>query len=243
MKSPLKFPRSAQAFAILLCFSSYSFGEETLSRKQIAQIQTAADHGNPDSQAQLSGLYRFGSGVKQDLSKAFMWAQKAADQGHAQSQHYLGLCYTYEMGTKKDLTEAFKWFKKSAEQGNVAAEYRVGLSYLKGDGIPRSDEKGLPWLMKAANRGDTDAKYTLGAYYHIKADRLAEELDADPDSFDFGDDSLYNTQITAYMWYNLAAAADDSSAKTNLEKLAERMDSEQITEAQKKSSEWKPNNP
>ena len=46
--------------------------------------------------------------------------------------------------------------------------------------------------------------------------------------------------VTAYMWFNLSAAAGDENAATMRNKLAEAMTPEQIAEAQKMSREWKP---
>jgi hypothetical protein len=42
------------------------------------------------------------------------------------------------------------------------------------------------------------------------------------------------------MWWNLASASGDEDAKTLRETVSKKMTTEQITEAQKLSREWKP---
>ena len=46
--------------------------------------------------------------------------------------------------------------------------------------------------------------------------------------------------VSAYMWFNLAAAHGDEEAAKRRDKLAEGMTPAQIAEAQKLAREWKP---
>ena len=47
-------------------------------------------------------------------------------------------------------------------------------------------------------------------------------------------------EVTAYMWFNLAAASGNVYAQRSREDAARRLSPEQVSEAQKRSREWKP---
>jgi hypothetical protein len=53
--------------------------------------------------------------------------------------------------------------------------------------------------------------------------------------FNYGGD-----YISAYMWFNLAAAQGNAFAEMFLKDTADKMTGEQIAEAQKLAREWKP---
>ena len=51
----------------------------------------------------------------------------------------------------------------------------------------------------------------------------------------------YRDHVSAYMWFNLAAAQGNTFADMFLKDTADKMTPEQIAEAQKLAREWKPN--
>ena len=51
----------------------------------------------------------------------------------------------------------------------------------------------------------------------------------------------YGDYVSAYMWFNLAAAQGNTFADMFLKDTADKMTPEQIAEAQKLALEWKPN--
>lgn len=53
-------------------------------------LQREADEGNPDAEFQLAGIYRSGTMVPQDLSRANHWNALAAGHGHPGAQRALG---------------------------------------------------------------------------------------------------------------------------------------------------------
>ena len=57
--------------------------------------------------------------------------------------------------------------------------------------------------------------------------------------YDNGED-VSQDDVTAHMWFNLAAASGFSEAARNRDTLARQMTSAQIAEAQKLAREWKP---
>jgi uncharacterized protein len=70
-----------------------------------------------------------------------------------------------------------------------------------------------------ADQGDVTAQTVVGLMYY----------------FNYGD------RVTAYMWFNLAAAQGNAFAEMFLRDTADKMTPAQIAEAQKLAREWKPN--
>lgn len=259
----MKLLKSAQPIAMrlfsvlpmLLFFSgTLCYAEGLPTAAEIAKIRSKAEQGDSASQAQLMVLYRYGKVVNVDYKESFKWAVKSADQGHPMAQHFLGIYYTYGMGVKKDLVTAFNWFKKSADQGYANGQYRLGACYLEGDGVPRNDVLGVEWLLKAANQDDVDSKFLLGKHYLEKSVAEMEnfeDIDTKLERFKngdysstgakFGENEYYEElQIISYMWYNLASADGHESAKEAVNLLSKAMKPDLISEAQRKSAEWKP---
>ena len=48
---------------------------------------TTAQHGDPDAQNNLAGLFSRGEGVSRDVPKALAWASLASAQGHVLAEH------------------------------------------------------------------------------------------------------------------------------------------------------------
>jgi TPR repeat protein len=77
------------------------------------------------------------------------------------------------------------------------------------------------WYRRSANQGNDLAQRRLGLLY--------ERGDGVPQDY-----------IQAYMWYKLGAANGGKSGAVLRDSLAMRMNSDQLTEAQKLAREWKP---
>jgi len=75
------------------------------------------------------------------------------------------------------------------------------------------------WYRLAADQGYAAAQYNLGL------------------SFANGE-GVPENNVAAYMWWDLAAAQGEWSAKQNKEEIKAQMTPEQIAEAQKLSAEW-----
>jgi TPR repeat protein len=74
---------------------------------------------------------------------------------------------------------------------------------------------------KAADQGLAEAQSNLGFMYE-KGEGVPED------------------DVQAYKWWNLAAAQGDDAAKRNKAIIEKEMTREQIAEAQRLSTEWKP---
>ena len=85
----------------------------------------------------------------------------------------------------------------------------------------------MRWFRLAADQGDAQAQYNLGMLY-------AKGQAGEPDN------------VSAYMWFNLAAAHFPQSdvrhdtAVASRDLLAKQMTPDQIVAAQEQGREWKP---
>jgi TPR repeat protein len=100
---------------------------------------------------------------------------------------------------------------------------------LRGDGVSQDSAEALEWFRKAADRDFAGAQGWLGIVY-------------------FHGLGVRQNYVQAHMWFNLAAAhpldlsnkKDRERAIDNLQFVTSKMTPEQIAEAQKLASEWKP---
>jgi hypothetical protein len=89
-----------------------------------------------------------------------------------------------------------------------------------GKGVPEDKKEAVKWYRKAADQGHRSAQYYLGAMYY------------------YGE-GVPKDDVEAYKWYSLSAAQGNEGAKKSKESVAGRMTAEQITEAQKRSADFK----
>ncbi len=114
----------------------------------------------------------------------------------------------------------------AAEEGDAFAQASLGLMYYDGEGVPKDYQEAAKWWRKAAEQGLASAQNNLGnMYYYGKG--------------------VPKDYVLAYMWINLAVAnstEEDVSEQgvKRRDELEKNMTPEQITEAQRRSREWKP---
>jgi len=142
-----------------------------------------------------------------------------AEQGDAIAQNDLGLMYANGEGVPQDDAEAVRWYRLAAEQGYVNAQTSFGFMYANGRGVPQDDAEAVRWYRLAAEQGYVIAQTNLGVMYST-GQGVLEDI------------------VLAYMWYNLAAAQGRDIAQGNQDILEQRMSCEQISEAQRLSTEW-----
>ena len=118
-----------------------------------------------------------------------------------------------------------KWYRKAADQGVAQSQFNLGIHYHQGKGVPQNDAEAVKWYRKAAEQGNAPAQALLGIAY------------------DSGRGVPQN-YVQAHMWLNLAASRssgkDRDIAVRTREIVASAMNPQQIAEAQKLASEWKP---
>ena len=116
-----------------------------------------------------------------------------------------------------------RWYRLAAEQGFAEAQLSLGISYANGHGVPQDEAEAVRWYRLAAENGDAESQFNLGAMY--QSGRGVPQND-----------------VTAHMWFNLAASqstgAHQNQAIQYRDIIAERLNLDQITEAQRLAREW-----
>ena len=130
---------------------------------------------------------------------------------------------------RKDYATELTIVRPLAIKGEAWAQSALGFMYENGYGVPQDYAQALTWYRKAADQGAADAQCNLGHMY--------ENGEGVPQDY-----------IQAHMWLNLAASRYSTDEKynrdqaiANRDRVAGEMTPEQIAEAQKLASEWKPN--
>lgn len=109
--------------------------------------------------------------------------------------------------------------RSCADQGYATAQTSLGFMYGNGRGVLQDDAEAVRWYRLAAERGDAIAQTNLGVMYST-GQGVPEDI------------------VLAYMWYNLAAAQGRDIAQGIKDILEQRMNREQIDEAQRLTLEW-----
>ena len=183
-------------------------------------LHPLAEGGDADAQYTLGVAYNFGEGVPQDHAEAVRWYRMAAEQGNSSAQNNLGTAYNRGEGVPQNYVEAVKWYRMAAEQGDAAGQVNLGTSYYAGEGVPQNYAEAAKWYRMAAVQGHAGGQYSFG----IMA-------------------ALLQFPEQAHAWFNLAAAQGLEPAREARDNLQSRMSREQIAEAQRIASSWKPGSP
>ena len=144
-----------------------------------------------------------------------------AEQGNPVAQSHLAWMYNFGVGVPQDYAEAAHWYRMAARQGDSVAQIYLGELYYLGRGVPQDYTEALRWYQLAAEQGEHSAQNNLGVMY-VLGRGVAQDY------------------VQAHFWYNLAAAQGDEIAEKNRDRLANQMSLDQIAEAQRLASEWKP---
>jgi TPR repeat protein len=199
----------------------------------------AAEQGIAEAQL-LTGInYQYGLGVPKDYKEAAKWYRMLAEGGVKASmnpitgrmmankvqsaQCHLG--YLYDTGGKglaQDYTEAAKWYRLAADKGDATAQWSLGGMYQFGKGFPKDELEAVRWYRLAADQGLAFAQQAIGFMYEWGS-------------------GVPQDYVQAHMWYNLAGASGQiPDAMDYRERVARKMTSDQIAEAQRLAREWKP---
>ncbi|MDV2080094.1 tetratricopeptide repeat protein [Marinobacter xestospongiae] len=212
--------RIAKFFNCLFLISAMSASAET-------------EQKNLQEELELAERLLYGGDEKQAYTRYKM----LAEQGCAKAQVRLGrLMDSYEPERN---TEALAWIRRSAEQGYAHAQYTLGFAYDMGMfGLgPREFERAKPWYFRAAAQGHPAAMEAI-AYMYLH-----------------GQGGLKHDLVSAYQWFTLAARRFPPSTDkpaygmgannelrqlmlNSLDRLATRMSSAQIAEANRRIEDW-----
>ena len=215
----------------------------------INKLKGRAEQGDARAQASLGTLYYKGLEVEQDRVKAAKWYRLAAEQGNANAQFNLGLLYYSGEGVEQDYAEAAKYFRLAAEQKIAKAQFGLGVLYYKGEEVKQDYAEAAEWYRLAAEQGLAEAQFNLGVLYYkgeeVKQDyaeaaewyRLAAEQGHAKAQFNLGvsyhnGEGVAQNYSEAYIWFSLASASNDPDARKARNKVARKLDSGAMKNAQ-----------
>lgn len=188
----------------------------------ITLFTLAAEQGEASGLLSLGSKYRYGNCLPKDAAEAVRWYRLAADQGDAAGQESLGQMYYFGEGVPENDAEAARWYKLAADQGNPKGQFALARRYRFGEGVPKNGAEAVRWYTRAADQAHIGAQTDLAYMY-----RYGWGV---PQNF-----------VEAYKWYNiLGANSYGDLARRDREELGRNMTHDQIAEAQRLSSEWKP---
>ncbi|MGK0189002.1 MAG: TPR repeat protein [Verrucomicrobiales bacterium] len=183
------------------------------------EFQTAAEAKNPMGLHLLASLYFEGHGVKKNVKHAVKLFTEAADQGLRPALTNLGIIYqSGNDGVKRDIRKAMEYFMAAGKQGDLQATYHLGQIFRKGDGVEQDYKKAIDYYRLAVQEGYLPAVHEYGimiANGHGVAKNLVE----------------------AYAWLAYVAATDDNEAKSNLLKVKDALNDEELKHAKKRAAE------
>ena len=186
----------------------YGLGVETDYVKAMEWYLRAAENGNVDAQFSIGLMYDEGQGVAQDYAEAMKWYLKAAENGNASAQNNIGYLYENGLGVAQDYVKAMEWYLKAAENGNDVAQYNIGELYYYGHGVERDYAEAMKWYLKAAENGNASAQNNIG-YLYDEGLGVAQDY------------------AEAMKWYLKAAENGHSQARNNLERLQQKLNSQE----------------
>lgn len=128
--------------------------------RQLPEIQKEAEKGNPNAQAILGTMYKYGWGVERNDKQAYELLEKSSNQGNEMAQNNLAGLYIRD-NTKDNDQQALQLLEKSAEKNNVAANFNLGVMYENGYGTTVDLKKAEYYFERAASQGNQRAKEAL----------------------------------------------------------------------------------
>jgi hypothetical protein len=192
----------------------------------LSEFRPLARSGDPAAQYRLGQMYFFGQGVATNPNEAAKWFKSAAEKGNAGAQYHLGLLFDTGRGVKASAAEAASWFRKAAEQNDPQAQFTLGYLYQDGRGVQKSGPEALRWYRRAAEQGHAIALFAMGICLR-SCPGVTEDA------------------VQTHMWLDLAYGRltpgnmRDAAGRIR-DKVAARMTTGQVAEAQQLASQWKP---
>jgi hypothetical protein len=143
-------------------------------------------------------------------------AKERAERGEAKSQVELA----DNLAANQLVAQAIIWYRKAAEQGNVEAKFRLGDILLNGAmSVPDADQRvapkpaeGVRWTYEAATNFHSGACRNMSYALEIGL-------------------GITTNIVESYAWLDVYARSNSSSASTDMDRLALRMDLKQIRES------------
>lgn len=128
------------------------------------RLEDLAQGGDAMAQYELSGMYRWGDLLEQEVRLANHWLERSAENGHGEAQHHLAWYHeTGQYGYSVDRAVAASWYRRAFEQGHPETLYLFAMQEME-DGEPT--ETALALLQRAARNGLKQAEHVLRSITH-----------------------------------------------------------------------------
>ena len=199
-----------------------------------------------------------GGCAEEPKSPLFIQLEKLAQAGNPEAQYHLGMMYNNGIGVNQDPGKAFALFSDAADSDEPLASYKVGCYYGGQFGVVQPDrEKSLQYKLIAANAGYSFAQSDVGNMYFengsyseaIKWWKLATAQGYPQAlgnlSLAFREGKIVSQdKVLAYAYFKLANIGSDqklsADAQNELDKIAETMNPNELEQAEKVVSNWRP---
>ena len=197
-------------------YTAYNQGDY---ERAVSSLTAAYELGDTNAAYCLGRLHAHGRGTKKDAKRAFEYYSISAANGEMRAICELGGLYYDGRGVDRDFKKAYECFLSAAEMGDSKAQFWVAMMFARGDGTPKNYAMAFNWYQRAANQKRSVAYFELG-----KAFENGRGTEAD--------------NVQAYMWYNLGAYKDVDGSASARDRLEKYMDTNEVEEAQRLTSEW-----
>lgn len=207
-------------------FHLYLPTEDRDIKESVGYLKKAIENKNAYACYMLGSMYYEGLVVEQNFYDAAYWIEKAANADIMIAQTLLGHMYERGKGVTRDYQEAEKWYSRAAENGDACAQNHLANIYFDGRGnIQKNVPLAINLYKKSAKQDFGESQFMLGLLYLAGMNT-----------------GLDNSE--AYIWSSLASREKDSQfASTALEHkrtLAKQLSPDELKQAEKEISEWKP---
>lgn len=194
----------------------------------------------------------YGTGVKQDYTKALQLYLKAADLGDSDALYISGGMYIKGLGVERNFEEGFRYLHLAAMKGKSSPESQqiLAQAYLIGKGTHKNYEKAIQWYKLAAQNGNSEAQNELGYMYFV-GNGVEQDLEKGGKLFrqaaiggmptaQYNMGIMYYTGngveqsdlILSYAWMNVAAANNHRPAVAARNYLEKFLSTSELTTAQ-----------
>ena len=223
-------------------------------------FQEAAEAGSPTAMSHLGWIYEQGHGTPKDGEQAAEWYARAARAGAHQFAIKLGWMYLGGGdGVARDRARAEFWFAQAIEAGHAPARIAwasVLIADAQGGRDPERVSEARELLVTALDEGYPLAAFFLARLYlegigghPVDAERAAHytRIGAEDGNSQlqgwlafmyFEGRGVARDLLTAAMWANLAAAAEDSLGQQLLPVIEEELPPAEIQEARQRAAAW-----
>ena len=194
-------------------------------------LRRRAEAGDADAQYKLARTYPnswdfSNTDNTKEVKEMIHWIKLSAEQGNPEAEYHLANCFQYGKGVTADPAESVLWYRKAAAQGVDPACLHIGYHYMTGWGVTKDAAEAAKWYRQGA-KGDVYSLLALGRLYLKGDDGLPKDL----------------VQALTYLDLTLARGVGEtfrSEVQRDRDACAKDMTSEQIAEAKRLASEWKP---